>query len=172
MTNRTSSTRPGRLGSLRALGLAGLLAAGSAAAPASSANAADDGQSGTAARDGCFVELNYYYPKPGKQEEALATRLDGRSARAELGLPTGRILVLQSSASGHPVTGMETPGNAAYLMSLIEYESAAAAEEAHEALLGSQAYLDARARMAGLLEHFETASWHVAAGGCKPDGAP
>jgi len=92
MTKRTSSTRPDRLGSLLALGLAGLLAAGSAAAPASSVDAADDGQSGEATRDGCFVELNYYYPKPGKQKEALATRLGQRTSRDRHGDPRKRRL--------------------------------------------------------------------------------
>lgn len=164
---------PIRLSQRRRLGhCLRLLAVLPALALAGTPVAAEEDSAESAQSSGCFIEQNSYYPEPGKQEDALATRLDGRAARAALGLPTGRIFVLQGSASGHPVTGMQEPGNAAYLMSLIEYESEAAAEKAHEHLLESQAYLEARSRMAGLLEHFETASWHVAAGGCKPDGAP
>jgi len=143
------------------LSIAGLWAFSAAAEPA--------GESSGEAT--CFVEQNYYYPKPGKQDEALATRKEGSEVRASLGLPTGRLFVLQESKRGHPAKGEQVEGRASYLMSLIEYESKAAAERARERLLDSQRYRDVIGRMAELLQDFETSSWSVARGDCKPDAS-
>jgi hypothetical protein len=39
-----------------------------------------------------IVVQNYYYPKPGKQEEVYQWRLHASEVRAKLGLPKGRVL--------------------------------------------------------------------------------
>ncbi|MFQ5348516.1 MAG: hypothetical protein ACE5ED_11875 [Rhodothalassiaceae bacterium] len=122
-----------------------------------------------AGADGCVVEQNFYYPKAGKEAEALAVRRKGSVVRRKLGLPVGRIFVLADSYSGHPASGERGPGHSAHLMSEIVFANEAAAQAAHAALLASPDYLAVRAEMGNLLERFESATWHLADGHCTPD---
>ncbi|RMD89105.1 MAG: hypothetical protein D6807_04415 [Alphaproteobacteria bacterium] len=120
--------------------------------------------------DGCVVEQNFYYPKAGKEAEALAVRRKGSAVRRKLGLPVGRIFVLADAYSGHPASGKTGPGHSSHLMSEIVFANEAAAKAAHATLLASPDYLAVRAEMGKLLERFESATWHLADGDCTADG--
>ena len=116
----------------------------------------------------CFVVQHYYFPLEGKEDEALATRIKGNEVRAALGLATSRLMVVKSSAQGHPAKGPMEPGDASYLMSETVVADAAAARHAAETLAASQDYLAVRQSMAPLLRHFELATRAVIGGDCAP----
>ncbi len=116
----------------------------------------------------CFVVQHYYFPLEGKEDEALETRIRGNEVRAALGLATSRLMVVKSSARGHPAKGPMEPGDASYLMSETVFTDAAAAKHADEVLAASQDYLAVRQSMAPLLAHFELATRTVIGGDCAP----
>lgn len=118
----------------------------------------------------CIVVQHYYFPLEGKEDEVLAVRIRGNEVRAALGLDTSRLLVVKSSAAGHPAKGPMGPGDASFLMSESEFENEAAAEHADEVLLASKDYLAVRGAMAPLLRHFELAKRAVAEGECRTGG--
>ncbi len=116
----------------------------------------------------CFVVQHYYFPLEGKEDETLATRIRGNEVRAALGLATSRLMVVESSARGHPAKGPMEPGDASYLMSETVFTDAAAAKHADEVLAASADYLAVRQSMAPLLAHFELATRTVIGGDCAP----
>ncbi len=116
----------------------------------------------------CFVVQHYYFPLEGKEGEALETRIRGNEVRAALGLATSRLMVVESSAQGHPAKGPMEPGDASYLMSETVFTDAAAAKHADEVLAASRDYLAVRQSMAPLLAHFELATRTVIGGDCAP----
>lgn len=117
---------------------------------------------------GCFVVQHYYFPLEGKEAEALETRIRGNEVRLALGLATSRLMVVKSSAQGHPAKGPMQPGDASYLMSETTFADQAAAKHADEVLAASADYLAVRQSMAPLLRHFELATRAVIGGDCAP----
>lgn len=117
---------------------------------------------------GCFVVQHYYFPLPGREDAVLATRLRGNEVRAALGLATSRLMVVKSSARGHPAKGPMKPGDASYLMSETSFADEAAARQADETLAASADYLAVRQKMAPLLAHFELATRAVISDECAP----
>lgn len=117
----------------------------------------------------CFVEQNFYYPKEGMAEQALAVRIKGEEVREQLGLPVGRLMVVEKATSGHPSSGQAVPLDMSYITSLTEYANEGEAASAQQTLAGSEEYLAIRSEMGGLLRHFETAKWRPVRGGCKGD---
>lgn len=115
----------------------------------------------------CFVEQNFYYPKDGMAEQALAVRIKGEEVREQLGLPVGRLMVVEKATSGHPSSGKVVPLDMSYITSLTEYASEGEAASAQQALGSSEEYLAIRSEMGGLLRHFETATWRPVRGDCK-----
>lgn len=115
----------------------------------------------------CFVEQNFYYPKEGMAEQALAVRIKGEEVREQLGLPVGRLMVVEKATSGHPSSGNVVPLGMSYITSLTEYANEGEAASAQQALAASEAYLAVRNEMGSLLRHFETATWRPVRGGCK-----
>lgn len=125
---------------------------------------------GAAAADepaACFVEQNFYYPREGMAEQALAVRVKGEEVREKLGLPVGRLMVVEKATSGHPSSGKVVPLDMSYITSLTEYASEGESASARQALAASEEYLAIRSEMGGLLRHFETATWRPVRGGCK-----
>ncbi len=123
---------------------------------------AGPGQAGARAGVGagqCLIQQNFYYPRAGNEEEALATRLKANEIRVRLGVPTGRVLRV-----AQPGTGI-----AFYLTSQVEYENQAAADKYNAILEGSAEFVAVRAHMRPLLEKFETVIWSPEWGGCSPD---
>lgn len=116
--------------------------------------------------DSCIILQHFYHITPGKEDEAMAVRIETNRLRAELGLPTGRILKLISASEGHPAKGGMRPGTASVLMSETPFENRAAFERSNAKLAGSPAYIELRARMGGLLEHFEAVERTPIWGGC------
>lgn len=124
------------------------------------------GASAATEHERCIVEQNFYFPKEGKEAAALEVRKRGSEIRRALGLPAGRILVLEQASSGHPARGEVVPRRTSYLMSLTEFVSEAEAEDARARLQASEEYLAVIREMADLIEHFETATWSPVWGGC------
>ena len=105
----------------------------------------------------CVIQQNFYYPRAGNGEEALATRLKANEIRVRLGVPTGRVLRVAQ------------PGTGFYLTSQVEYENQAAADKYNGILEGSAEFVAVRAHMRPLLEKFETVIWSPEWGECSPD---
>ena len=140
------------------VGMAALLAF-ALTAPALAASDADE----------CVIIQHYYFPIKGKEAQALALRKRSAELRRRLGLPTGRILELRSSVSGHPAKGPLGPGNASFIMSEVEFANQAAVDHYNQTLLASPDYIAIRGQMAKLLRHFEMAVRTPADGACRPD---
>lgn len=117
----------------------------------------------------CFVEQNFYYPSDGMAEQALAVRIKGEDVREKLGLPTGRVMIVEKATSGHPSSGKVEPLDMSYITSLTEYASEAEAASAKQALAASEEYVAIRSEMGRLLRHFETATWRPVRGGCTSE---
>lgn len=120
-----------------------------------------------AAEDGasqCVIQQNFYYPRAGNEEEALATRLKANQIRVALGVPAGRVL-----RAAQPGAENNGPGGAFYLTSQVEFENRAAADRYAEILAGSAEFAAVRGHMQTLLEKFETVTWSPEWGGCSPD---
>jgi len=128
---------------------------------------ADQPDEGNGDSDSCVVVLHYYFATPGKEKEVISTRIEGNRVRATLGLPISRLLVLESSSSGHPSKGGLKPGNASYLMSETVFRNDAEKAHSEEMLLGSEDYLAVRKRMGSLLDHFEASVRRSLDGKCQ-----
>lgn len=115
----------------------------------------------------CFVEQNFYYPKEGMAEKALAVRIKGEEVREKLGLPVGRLMIVEKATSGHPSSGKVVPLDMSYITSLTGYANEGEAASAKQALAASDEYLAIRNEMGSLLRHFETATWRPVWGDCK-----
>lgn len=115
----------------------------------------------------CLVEQNFYYPADGMAERALAVRVRAEEVRARLGLPTGRVMIVEKASSGHPSNGKVEPLDMSYITSLTEFASENEAASVKQALAASEEYRAILSEMGGLLRHFETAIWRPVTGGCK-----
>lgn len=121
--------------------------------------------------EGCFIVQHFYHPKAGMEEEALATRLRGADIRARLGLPTGRILRVESAVSGHPSNGPPEPFESAFLTSITEYADEAAFQASRARLSNDPEYREVLRANGELLRHFEQIAWRSVRGGCRGDGS-
>lgn len=108
-----------------------------------------------AGSDSCVVVQHYYFATPGKEQEVISTRIEGNRVRAALGLPTSRLLVIESSSSGHPAKGGLKPGDASYLMSETVFKNEAEKAHSEAMLTESEDYISVRKRMGSLIDHFE-----------------
>jgi len=117
----------------------------------------------------CLVEQNFYYPKDGMAEQALAVRIRAEEIREKLGLTAGRVLVVEKATSRQPSSGKVAPLDMSYITSLTEYASEQASLAARQQLQQSEEYLAIRKEMNQLLRHFETATWRPVRGGCTAD---
>lgn len=123
------------------------------------------------AEESCFIVQHFYYPKEGKEAEALATRMRGADIRVRLGLPTGRIFRVESAVSGHPSQGAPAPFESAALTSITEYADEASWRASREQLSGDAEYREVLRANGELLRHFEQIAWRPARGGCRGNGS-
>lgn len=97
-----------------------------------------------------IVEQNYYYPKPGLEDEVLRTREEASRIRQKIGLGAGRILVQNTPKKG-----------AAYVIWQNEYETIGAREADMQARAESKEFEAIRAKMRTLIDNFERTVWIV-----------
>jgi len=94
--------------------------------------------------ESAIVVQNFYYPKPGKENEVLETRQRASKVRGQLGLPVGRILLRTSVSTTQP-----------YIIWECEYPSLQAREEDVAKLDGSEDFTKVQEHMGTLLEKFD-----------------
>lgn len=97
-----------------------------------------------------IVVQNFYFPKPGKENEVLAQRKLASSVRAKLGLPAGRILLRTSESTSQ-----------AYIIWECEYSSLKSREEDVAKLDLSAEFKQVQEHMGTLLEKFDRSVWQV-----------
>ena len=117
--------------------------------PTSSSAQSADAHTPEMSRSTALVVQNVYFPRPGMEDEVLATRLEASAVRARLGLGTGRVL--------KRVNG---PEDGPYLMWEAEYPSQAAREADVAALDGTDFERVSR-HMGTLLDRFGRTVWEV-----------
>lgn len=118
----------------------------------------------------CLVEQNFYYPKPGMADQALAIRKKGAEIRVQLGLPAGRVFIVEKATSGHPSWGKPKPVKTYYLTSITEYPDEQSFRATQQRLKESKEYLAVIGEMGGILKRFEQVTWRPVWGGCGSDG--
>ncbi|MEI9921339.1 MAG: DUF1684 domain-containing protein [Bacteroidota bacterium] len=92
---------------------------------------------------------NYYYPKPGKEQEVYEWRLHASEVRAKLGLLKGQVLKKVSGESGP------------YVIWQCEYSSVEAREKEVKQLDLSEEFEKVQAHMGTLIDKFERSVWEI-----------
>jgi ketosteroid isomerase-like protein len=97
-----------------------------------------------------IVVQNFYYPKPGNEDEVITWRKRASAIRSKLGLPAGRILKRTSEATSQP-----------YILWECEYPSLQAREDDVAQLELSEDFKNVQDHMSTLLEKFDRSLWQI-----------
>ncbi|MFC4256461.1 hypothetical protein GRI97_09960 [Altererythrobacter xixiisoli] len=97
---------------------------------------------------GSILVQNKYYPKPGQADAVLATRLEASAVRQRLGLQVGTVYVRVSQDTGGP-----------YVIWECEYPTIEARTADAAAAEGTPEFAAVQAKMRGLIDRFERATW-------------